>query len=109
MQTNTGVSGPDTPLQDGETDLGNSYLCFLISLDEISIWVLIPWSTHCGNRNITYSIGAGRIKGLIPIKCLSTVSGIHSIKFSLFHSLLHKGPMNSIFQVRKQARKVKNI
>lgn len=63
-------------MQDGETDLGDSDFCVLISLDETSIGVLIPWSTLCGNRDITYTIGAGRIKGTIPIKCLSTVSGL---------------------------------
>lgn len=88
----------------GKLRPGESLFVFFISLDEIPLRVSIPWYTHCGDSNIMYSVGAGRIKGLIPIKCFRMVLGT---QFLLFHSLLHKGPMNSIFQVRKQVRKGK--
>lgn len=52
LRTDTGASRADARLEDGETEAWGIFV-FFISLDEILIWVSMPWSTHCGNRNMS--------------------------------------------------------
>ena len=63
----------------GKRRPGEFLFMFFILLDELSIKVSIPWGTYCGDRYITYSLGAGKIKMLIPIKRFRTVAATMSV------------------------------
>lgn len=53
MRIETEFLGQTLDLKMGKLRPGESSSLSFISLDEIPIYVSIPWSTRCGNGNIT--------------------------------------------------------